>query len=324
MALRWLAPSSYLEQLAPSPAVSSLQAERVPSPKNRTPPESDRQASPSYQTPFPSQLTGAPQTSFDTQTRSDIVFARDLIPQLHAFAFPSNVAYGKQVVFSPSHADKIHIISDGSLPSPTARITSVDLLLRVQLWVRNFGRIYQGFQNYIRVDRMLAILDRFKLDMDTECQVVEDLLGPSLDRLYEACRVGVTNLQHRQRFRARLREYYEIRLTMHAHKPSYILVHSVQDKDALIRAVLKAWEPHGQHGQQVCLHFETDRGDSIREIADWRDTINPAYKTFKMPPLFANDAKIHGYPEPQHSSGSETAVDRRAVEQEVCSDHPSI
>jgi len=303
------------DQLNPSPAVSSLQNELVKPPTHPAPASSILHTSPSQRPQLPSELIGVPQSNLDPQTWSQTVLARALIPQLHRFAFPSNFTHGEQVLFGPSPMDPVHIVSDSSLPTPAARIVSLDLFLKVQLWKSRFGPIYEDFHSYIRVDKLLAILHRFQRDQDNENRLMNDWLKPWLDKLCAACQIGLVNLQHRQRYRSRFREYCEIRLTMHMFMSSRILVESVNSENGMIGAVLKAWDPHGPYTRQACLHFETDRGEAMREIADLQDTIEPAYKTFKFPPLFANDVKVHSYPGPQYSSGS---GDGNAVEQQVC------
>lgn len=101
------------------------------------------------------------------------------------------------------------------------------------------------------------------------------------------------------------------------YRASRVRVRSIDAQSTIKEAVLKDWERHGEQGQQVCLHLETDYGDSIREIADWRDTINPAYATFQMPSLSKNDVEIHGSLDLQHYPESGRVKDANAVDQQV-------
>jgi hypothetical protein len=84
---------------------------------------------------FPSQLIPLTSPQQPTVDLTPSLQVRNLREQLNAFTSQTSIKYNNQVLFQPTAADNVHVITATDDMVPKARITSWELFLEIQLFL---------------------------------------------------------------------------------------------------------------------------------------------------------------------------------------------
>jgi hypothetical protein len=232
---------------------------------------------------FPSQLIPLTSPQQPTVDLTPSLQVRNLREQLNAFTSQTSIKYNNQVLFQPTAADNVHIITATDDMVPKARITSWELFLEIQLFLTSqLGNIDANIHNYIPADRLLptlAQMRRSRPHLDTKVALVESQLAHVCLQVLVTTHATTTLSFHDHQ-----RQYCQVRPAIAMYTSSTILLRHQDMPEKKVR--LLSWT-HVVADDNFLLTVETIGAEKFQTLAQVQRLVSAASIYFQEP-----DAKV--------------------------------